>query len=457
MEGLEICEVPIRNLERTLRLDSEFYSKENIAQVNSLQEMNATSLCNIASVSDGNHMSISDSFVENGIPYYRGGDIYNPFIEFTTNSLKIPYDVFAKTTMVRSHLRKGDILMSIVGAIIGNVSIVTTDNNATCSCKLAIIRPKEGISSEYLATFLRSKYGQKQIQKFRRGTGQTGFILEDFDQLLIPQVGKEIQARIQTILNKSLYCATQSVRLYDEAEASLLNHLGIGDFIANSNPCNVKTLKESFIETGRLDSEYYQPKYDDILHHIQAYKYGSKNLAEICDIKEENFIPKDDTTYKYVELANIGKYGNIIGCSQQKGEDLPSRARRIVSKNDVVISSLEGSLDSCALVEEDYDGALCSTGFYVLKSSVLNSETLLVLFKSPLVKELMRKGCSGTILTAIGRQELERIPIPLIRQEIQEEIAQHVQSSISLRKESQQLLEHAKLTVEGAIQGGGVK
>lgn len=178
-------------------------------------------------------------------------------------------------------------------------------------------------------------------------------------------------------------------------------------------------------------------------------------LFSDCDIKEENFTPKDDTTYKYVELANIGKYGNIIGCSQQKGEDLPSRARRIVSKNDVVISSLEGSLDSCALVEEDYDGALCSTGFYVLKSSVLNSETLLVLFKSPLVKELMRKGCSGTILTAIGRQELERIPIPLIRQEIQDEIAQHVQSSISLRKESQQLLEYAKLTVEEAIQNGG--
>lgn len=457
LEGLEICEVPIRNLERTLRLDSEFYSKENIAQVNSLQEMNATSLCNIASVSDGNHMSISDSFVENGIPYYRGGDIYNPFIEFATNSLKIPYDVFAQTTMVRSHLQKGDVLMSIVGAIIGNVSIVTTDNNATCSCKLAIIRPKEGISSEYLATFLRSKYGQKQIQKFRRGTGQTGLILEDFDQLLIPQVGKDIQTRIQTILNKSLYCATQSARLYDEAEASLLNHIGIGDFTASSNSCNVKALKESFIETGRLDAEYYQPKYDDILHHIQAYKYGSKHLAEICDIKDENFSPKDNTTYKYVELANIGKYGNITGCSQQKGENLPSRARRIVTKDDVVVSSLEGSLDRCALVEEDNDGALCSTGFYVLKSSVLNSETLLVLFKSPLVKELMRKGCSGTILTAIGRQELERIPIPLIRQEIQEEIAQHVQSSISLRKESLQLLEHAKLTVEGAIQNGGGK
>lgn len=261
--------------------------------------------------------------------------------------------------------------------------------------------------------------------------------------------------KIEDITYRAFQKLEMSESLYSEAANNMLECLDLNDFTASSNSCNVKTLKESFIETGRLDAEYYQPKYDDILHHIQAYKYGSKNLAEICDIKEDNFTPKDDTTYKYVELANIGKYGNIIGCSQQKGEDLPSRARRIVSKNDVVISSLEGSLDSCALVEEDYDGALCSTGFYVLKSSVLNSETLLVLFKSPLVKELMRKGCSGTILTAIGRQELERIPIPLIRQEIQEEIAQHVQSSISLRKESQQLLEHAKLTVEGAIQNGG--
>ena len=219
----------------------------------------------------------------------------------------------------------------------------------------------------------------------------------------------------------------------------------------------VKTLKESFIETGRLDAEYYQPKYDDILHHIHTYKNGSKDLGDICEIKDENFAPQDGITYKYIELANIGKYGNITGCIQQSGEDLPSRARRIINENDVIVSSLEGSLDRCALVEENYDGALCSTGFYVLKSTVLNPETLLVMFKSPLIKELMKKGCSGTILTAISRQELERIPIPLIRQEVQEEIAQYVQNSISLRKESLSLLEKAKLTVEDVIQNGGVR
>lgn len=339
---------------------------------------------------------------------------------------------------------------------VGRSAIVPKDYDYAFASYLFRIRPnRKYINSATLVAFLNSKYGRLEIEKYSMVGNQANFSPAKFREISIPVFSKDLNDKIEDITYRAFQKLEMSESLYSEAANNMLECLDLNDFTASSNSCNVKTLKESFIETGRLDAEYYQPKYDDILHHIQAYKYGSKNLAEICDIKEENFTPKDDTTYKYVELANIGKYGNIIGCSQQKGEDLPSRARRIVSKNDVVISSLEGSLDSCALVEEDYDGALCSTGFYVLKSSVLNSETLLVLFKSPLVKELMRKGCSGTILTAIGRQELERIPIPLIRQEIQEEIAQHVQSSISLRKESQQLLEHAKLTVEGAIQNGG--
>lgn len=156
-----------------------------------------------------------------------------------------------------------------------------------------------------------------------------------------------------------------------------------------------------------------------------------------------------------MELANIGKSGEITGCDEQCGEDLPTRARRIVHRGDVIVSSVEGSIDSCALVTDEYEGALCSTGFYVLQSSKLNPETLLTLFKSLPIQNLMKKGCSGTILTAIGKSELERIPLPLIRQEVQDEIALHVQKSFELRKEAMQLLENAKLTVETAIENGG--
>ena len=107
------------------------------------------------------------------------------------------------------------------------------------------------------------------------------------------------------------------------------------------------------------------------------------------------------------------------------------------------------------MITDDYNHALCSTGFYVVRSSQINSETLLTLFKSEPIQQLLKKGCSGTILTGIGKQEFKQIPIPLIRPEVQAEIAQHIQRSFALRKEASQLLEEAKLSVEQAIAIGG--
>ena len=455
LEGLEVTEVSISALERTHRLDSEFYSRSNLKQVALLENIKAISLCHFADISDGNHMSISKEFVETGIPYYRGGDIYNSFIEFATNPLYIPQRVFDIPTMHRSHLHKGDILMSIVGAIIGNISIVATNNDATCSCKLAIIRPKENVSSEYLATYLRSRFGQQQIQKFRRGSGQTGLILEDFDQLLVPYLENSTVQLITDNVNKSLDCSLHSQQLYASAESYLLDCLGMANFAANPDAYNIKTLKESFLETGRFDSEYYLPKYEDYIELVHSYPNGYDLIGNVCDIKDNNYTPVNGIQYKYIELANIGKSGEITGCNEQAGEELPTRARRIVHKGDVIVSSIEGSLDSCALVTDEYDRALCSTGFYVLKSHQHNPETLLTLFKSLPIQNLMKKGCSGTILTAIGKSEFEKIPIPLIRQEVQDEIAKHVKKSFELRMEAMQLLENAKLTVENIIEIGG--
>lgn len=452
LEGLEICEVPFSRVigNDIVRMESEFYNSNTVSYKNTVKASQIIDFSQYGTSKELNEMG-------EGYPVLRLNEFNYSFISHPDKYCSL-LDIDAYHGL---QLKKDDVLICRTNGnpkFVGRSAIVPKDYDYAFASYLFRIRPnRKYINSATLVAFLNSKYGRLEIEKYSMVGNQANFSPAKFREISIPVFSKDLNDKIEDITYRAFQKLEMSESLYSEAANNMLECLDLNDFTASSNSCNVKTLKESFIETGRLDAEYYQPKYDDILHHIQAYKYGSKNLAEICDIKEENFTPKDDTTYKYVELANIGKYGNIIGCSQQKGEDLPSRARRIVSKNDVVISSLEGSLDSCALVEEDYDGALCSTGFYVLKSSVLNSETLLVLFKSPLVKELMRKGCSGTILTAIGRQELERIPIPLIRQEIQDEIAQHVQSSISLRKESQQLLEYAKLTVEGAIQNGGGK
>ena len=99
-------------------------------------------------------------------------------------------------------------------------------------------------------------------------------------------------------------------------------------------------------------------------------------------LKNKNFKPKDKEQYQYIELANIAGNGEITDCMLEEGQGLPTRAKRRVATGDVIVSSIEGSLSSIALIEKEYNLALCSTGFHVVNSKRFNSETLIVLLKS---------------------------------------------------------------------------
>ena len=150
----------------------------------------------------------------------------------------------------------------------------------------------------------------------------------------------------------------------------------------------------------------------------------------------------------------MGKSGEIGGAETILGSELPTRARRKVKAGQIIVSSIEGSLQSCALIQPEYDGALCSTGFYVLSSDSINSETLLILFKSEPIQALMKQRCSGTILMGITKDEFLSMPLPKIADETQNQIASIVRQAFSLRKQSEQLFDYAKRAVELAIEQG---
>ena len=392
-----------------------------------------------------------------GHPIYRMNEIHNMLCDLDVNKC-------AEITLKELEtfkLHNKDVLFNRTNSFewVGRTGIYYQNDNISrvfASYLVRFIPNIKYLLPEYLATYLNTKYGVWDIKRrARQSINQTNVNPEEVKEIEIPILPMDFQKQIADNLQFANEKRIVAYNQYIEAETYLLECLGMTDFATNPNAYNVKTLKESFLETGRFDAEYYLPKYEDYCRLVQSYANGYEPLGDVCNIKDTNYIPEEDVRYKYIELANIGKSGEITGCDIQDGEDLPTRARRLVHQGDVIVSSIEGSLESCALVTDDYDGALCSTGFYVLQSSKLNSETLLTLFKSLPMQQLMKKGCSGTILTAISKPELEKLPVPIIRQEVQEEIAQHVQKSFALRKEAMQLLENAKITVEQVIENGG--
>ena len=227
-----------------------------------LRANSAVPLTDFANVSDGNHMGVSDEFCTEGVPYFRGGDIKEFFLSFAQPEYCVPESIYAKPTMIRSHMKWGDVLISIVGAIIGQIGMKTDNAPALCSCKLGILRPKNPKTSAYIATFLLSKVGQSQIWRYRRGSAQTGLILDDFDQLLVPSFSAEFYPKIDELVSAALKARQGAVEAMKNAEQMLLAELGFAGWSPTDNAVSVKNYSD-FVSAGRFDAEYFQPKYDD--------------------------------------------------------------------------------------------------------------------------------------------------------------------------------------------------
>ena len=460
LEGLEVSEVMLSNIineNPEFRIESEFYKKEyQILKYKLLNRPNKELLYFLEQpVQTGHTPSMQNQrFYDGNIKFVKTDNLRENYIKEDFNHY---LSELGNAEIKRTFLKENDIITTIIGAtfdVIARSCIVRKELlPANINQNIALIRvDKNKISPEFLNIYLNSYFGKKYLQYLSRQMEQVNLNCREVEKVIVPILSISFQNKIEEFVKSAHSKREQSQTLYHQAEELLLETIGLKDFKPSEKGTNIKSFKESFLGTGRLDAEYYQPKYEDYTQLAKSYSGGFELLQMVCTLKDRNFTPEEMKEYQYVELSNVGKSGNITGCTIEMGNDLPSRARRKINTNDVIISSIEGSLDSCALVTAEYDNALCSTGFYVISSTKINSETLLVLFKSEVMQNILKQGCSGTILTAINKIEFSQIPIPLINLKIQQQIAELIGESFRLRKESDRLLDEAKEMVEREIE-----
>jgi len=403
----------------------------------SVQNFGAYSLCNLI------------NFTDSGIPFLMTQNIRHNYIDWNIDKY---VDDESHALLYKSHCKKGQVLVTMAGEYLGRVAVY--DRYKVCSSNQAIAKVtlKPNLNPYIVSTFLNSKHGQNQINRFKTITGQPNINMSLIKSLKIPVFSDSFEIHIENLISESERKRNATAQQYQTAEYILLEAIGLNNFEPNTDSVNIKSYKDSFLKTGRLDAEYYQKKYDDYINLICSYPNGCDTIQRSCVQKDSNFKPEDNEEYNYIELSDIGKSGEIKGCTTAQGIELPTRARRKVKTGDVIISSIEGSLDSCAVITEEYNNALCSTGFYIINSKKINSETLLVLFKSEPMQNILKKSCSGTILTAINKTEFQDIPVPFIEDAIQQKIKENVSESFLLQKQSELLLETAKRAVEIAIE-----
>lgn len=448
MDGLECKEVCKSELERTLRIDSEFYSKNYVEIYNMLSSLAHKPLTAYVDVSDGNHMGISEQFSDEGIPYYRGQDAGAFFIE-NSNPICIDEITFNRPVMKRSHLTKGDVLLSIVGTI-GALSLVYSNKKATCSCKLAILRPKKNGIEAVIATFLKGKYGQAQIKRYTRGAVQKGLILEDMDQLLIPEFSDYFTKSIQESVQYSHILQERAIAEYESAEHILRSKVDVGVVVQTS--ISQKALSASFGSTGRLDAEYYQEKYQIYESAVRSSVHGYTCVRNaFLPVKEKCL--RDLPFYHYVEIGDVNVETGIATFNVIDTEQLPDNAKIMTQKGDLLVSTVRPNRGAVAILESD--DLLVSGAFTVLREAGdYPKEVLQVLLRTSMYRDWLLRFNVGTSYPVIKDEDVLNMPIPLLEDNVKQDVVNKVNESASLRRQSKQLLEYAKQAVEMAIEQG---
>jgi len=465
MDGLEAAEVNYKRVMEesySSRIDSTFFYKEFLESI--LNDMESWILNEICIIRSGTTPPDRDENLKEGVVLLKTNDIRNNVL--TNNNLDNYFfiDETINTRMKNTQLHAEDILINIVGAttdVIGRVAFVSGDfpkANITQAMSLLRIKERKSIEPCYLFSFLSGFYGNQQVRRIARPTGQYNMNLVEVGSIKLPVISFNFQKSIRSLVVKSRTLLESSKRIYSEAEDLLLAELGLQDWQPTEETVAVKSFAESFLSSGRLDAEYYQPKFYEVESKIKAK--GFVLTQDICSHINYGSVPTSPYTENgegipYIKGLNL-KNAEIVTDQLDRiinTDGLPSKV--FTKKGDIVISQM-GTVGNCGVVESEQVGwifASFTIRIRLKKQSDFNPHFVaLYIEKVARPYYLMRNVAQASVRQNTDLPTIKNMYIPRVSKDIQLLIAQKMQNARSLKFTSKQLLEIAKTGVERAIE-----
>ncbi len=352
----------------------------------------------------------------------------------------------------RSKLEPRNVVLTKTGVYFGK-SAVVPDNFpiANTSAHVGKFVVKEDIINPYyLSTFFNCEYGYSQLR--RRGTkaSRPEIKLIEFNDIRIFVAEITFQTKIEQLVKKAVLLLSSSREAFSKAHNLLLTELGLNDWQPKHQLTFIRNYSAT-VAAGRIDAEYFQPKYDEIINAIKAYTGGYSTISKEFRQNKSTFETDNEKLYKYVEIGSINVSNGEVTPREVLGANLPANAKRTLNKNDIIVSKVRTYRGAITIVEKD--GYVGSGAFTALtEGGRVNKETLLAFLHSKPLLYWSLKPNTGTSYPVIVDDDILNLSIPILPQAQQLQIQQQVTESYALRKQSKQLLENAKHAVEIAIE-----
>jgi restriction endonuclease S subunit len=327
---------------------------------------------------------------------------------------------------------------------------------------------------EYIFQFLRSLYGQFQIERLYHGSsGQIEIYPYDFMLIKIPILSGAIQDQIEKLVLKAYEERGKTENLYKQAENTLLEELGLKDwkpkikrvvvggkeYIEEEN-ISIRNLSEA-IEADRIDAEYFQPAYDEIITTLKEkveLKPLEKFIPDIqkdiqkgVEVGSDNYIEEGKP---FIRVSNLSISGLTDRDQKYISEELYQQLKPTYGpKEGDFLLTKDATLGIAYVVKEPIEGII-SSGILKLKinENEIDKEYLALCINSLVGKMQVERDGGGSVIIHWKPEQIKRLSIPILLSETQQKIASLVQQSHESRKKSKELLEVAKKAVEIAIE-----
>ncbi|KIM05912.1 MAG: hypothetical protein KN64_01330 [Sulfurovum sp. AS07-7] len=176
-------------------------------------------------------------------------------------------------------------------------------------------------------------------------------------------------------------------------------------------------------------------------------KYGLHKIKEIIlKTKNKNPLDESDRSFTYIDISSVNnKTFKIEDPKYLLGKEAPSRAKKEVQTGDIVFATTRPNLKNIALVINDYENPIASTGFCVLRvnEKSINNFLFYYLMTNKLYEQI-EPNIRGAQYPAISDKDLIDCFLPNAPLSIQQKVVDYL-DSVSEKMEKVKTIQKEKM------------
>jgi type I restriction enzyme S subunit len=370
-------------------------------------------------------------------------------------------------------LKNEDILIARTGGTTGkSFKIDSPPKHSIYAGYLIRIRAKKEVNPDYIYLFLHSFAYWSQIVNLNERNFRPKANAENLKSLILPDCERNIQDEAVRIsqgenikgyknlfseIEKALseYDKTQQVEdllsnqlvQLENLNQAILQEAVQGKLVKQDpkdEPASelLKRIKAEKAKSGKKEKPLLPIKSEEIPFEIPENWVWCR-LGEIIQYTENLDIQKHlspDTIVNYVDIDAIDNQNLIIREAKQKTvRELSTRARRVLKSNYIAYSTVRPYLKNIAIIEDEKENYIGSTGFNVFKTLNVELKYAFYYLLTPYVNNSFKELMVGFNSPSITNDQFEKSLIPLPSLSEQNRIVAELEKQLAKTK---QLKEH---------------